>query len=434
MRKFILDSILATAFVFVVLLGVERLTELNIFNALDPISQALADVELTDYAFSKLRVDTPKVDENIVIVNIGKLPRIGIAQQINMISRCKPRLIALDLILSCENGYDPVTCPARYDTLGNLAFADAIRSAGNVVLAHKLWQSSKITDRNIMYYDSIEHTDPDLRQNAFEGFVNLPTSADHQEDLKICRTVTPQMMVNGKREVAFSVKIAELFDKEKTDAFLARGIEEEIIHYERNTPDFYGASMFSGRYNVLDWEQVLDPESFEPSMLEDKIVIMGFLGEDIMDKSWEDKFFTPLNNVIAGRARPDMYGVVIHANVVSMILSGNFVDQLEDYQKILIAVFLCFCNVALFWGIYHKFQVWFDTVTLVLQLLQLFIFALLVPYVMHWFSFKLDITIALACLALVGPCFEIYISIIKTGFKAISQRVFTRRGAEVLTP
>lgn len=434
MKKFLTDCFLATAFVFLVLMGVQRITKLDWMNALDPISQALADVELTDYAFNRLRVDTPYVDPNIVIVNIGTLSRGEIARQIEVISACKPRIIALDLILSCDGGlYDPENCPARFDTLQNLMFGEAIKNGGTVVMAHKLWQSSKITDKNVLLYDSIEHTDSDLRVNTHEGFVNLPTSAEGQEDLKICRTVIPQMNVNGKREVAFSVKIAELFDPAKAEAFLRRGQEEEIINYLGNIVDFYGASMFAGRYAVLDAEQALNPETFDPSFLKDKIVIMGFLGNDLADRSWEDKFFTPLNKIIAGRARPDMYGVVIHANVVSMILSGNFIDQLAEYQKILIAFVLCFFNMALFWFIQRRFPIWFDTITLGLQIFQLLVFAILVPYVMYWFNFKLDITIALASLALAGPCFEIYMSILKGILTALRKRMITRRRKEVLT-
>jgi CHASE2 domain-containing sensor protein len=434
MKKLLIDCFLSTTLVFLVLLGVQRLTKLDWMNALDPISQALSDVELTDYSFSRLRIGDPEPDPNIVLVNISKLSRAEIAQQIRVISSFKPRVIALDMILSCDGGvYDTVNCPQRYDTLANLLFADAIKEAGSVVMGHKLWQSSQIKDPNILYYDSIEHTDADLRVNAYEGFVNLPTGADIQEDLKICRTVIPQMVVNGKREIAFSVKIAELFDKKKADAFLQRNYEEEIINYIGNGPDPYGASTFPNRFSVLDYDQALDPESFSPDLIKDKIIIMGFLGEDLSDRSWEDKFFTPLNKQIAGRARPDMYGVVIHANIVSMIISANFIDQLSEYQKIAIAFLLIFFNMALFWFIQRRFPIWFDTISLGLQIFQLLVFAILVPYVMDWYNFKLDITVAFAGLALAGPCFEIYMSILKDILKAFRKRLLTRRRKQVLT-
>jgi len=436
MRKFWIDCILATAFVFIVLWGLLRVTELNIFNALDPLSQALDDVELTDYAFSKLRIEDPPLDPNIVIVNTGYLSRAEIAQQIRVLSQFEPKLFALDIIFSCDGGLtDSVNCPQRYDTLGNLLLADAIANAGTVVMANKLWQSSVVVKMgDVDIYDSLEHTDADLRLQSHEGFVNLPTGADHQEDLKVCRSVNPAVDVNDKKELAFSVKVAQLYDSAITNQFLARGKEEEIINYRGNIVDWHGASTYPGRYIVLDWDQALDPSTFTPGLLKDKIILMGFLGGDLRDTSWDDKFFTPLNKIFAGRARPDMYGVVVHANIISMILNADYVDELYLWQQIAIAVVLCMLNVALFSFIFRKIPIWFDTATVGLQLVQLLLFAILVPYVFYWLDFKLEITLALAALALAGPCFEIYISIIKAGAKYLRDKFrLTKERKKVLT-
>ena len=40
--------------------------------------EALEDVEFNDIVYSTLR-DDPTADDNIILVNIGKLPRAGIA-------------------------------------------------------------------------------------------------------------------------------------------------------------------------------------------------------------------------------------------------------------------------------------------------------------------------------------------------------------------
>jgi hypothetical protein len=65
MKKIAIQSALTTAFVFLMLWFASVLTDLKIFSAFDPITQALADFELTDYAFSSLRPDPP-VEERIV--------------------------------------------------------------------------------------------------------------------------------------------------------------------------------------------------------------------------------------------------------------------------------------------------------------------------------------------------------------------------------
>ena len=51
MRKFWIDCVLATVLVFLSMWGLFGITQLQVFNAFDPIGQALSDVELTDYVF-----------------------------------------------------------------------------------------------------------------------------------------------------------------------------------------------------------------------------------------------------------------------------------------------------------------------------------------------------------------------------------------------
>lgn len=413
-RKYWVHTVLATTFVFIVLLGLYGFTQLRIFDAFDPLGQALGDMELTDITFSQIREDPP-MDSNIVIINIGYLSRAEIAQQILNIIKHKPKVIGLDIIFSCDWLGDSLECPQAYDTLSNQYFAHAIQQAaetGAVVMAHKLQQSKKLVEEygDIDLYDSIEHTYWKLMPGAYEGFVNLETEAAHQEDLKSCRVFNPKMMVNGKRELAFSTMIAMLYDSIKTNRFLARDNYREVINYRGNIVDWHGASNYAGRYIVLDWDQALDTNQFVGEMFRDKIVLFGFLGSDLRDTSWDDKFFTPLNKKYAGKARPDMYGVVVHANIISMILNEDYIEVLEEWQEILIAVFICLLNIMFFvwieWD--EKRKDWFDIVSISIQILQIVLLSFLMIYFFNWFSFKLDITWALAVVAVVGTSFEIY--------------------------
>ena len=418
MKKFLIDCLIATLFVFAVLLGIREISQLNIFNAFDPLGQSLGDMELTDITFSRLR-DDPQIDTNIVVVNIGNLPRAAIAQQIRIISHFKPKVIGIDSFFDCKDcpsgKIDSLCCPLAYDTLSNLIFGDAVRDAGNVVMVTKLLQTKALLETmgDVDIYDSLEHSDEILRPEAFEGYASLETDAEHQEDLKSCRRFNPQMMVNGTVEYAFAVKMAMLYDSVKTQRFLERGNFSEVINYRGNIYDPFGASEYPGRYYTLDWNQALDTSSFVPGLFKDKIVIMGFLGDNLNDTSWDDKFFTPLNKIYAGKTRPDMYGVVVHANIVSMILNEDYIDELAFWQQITIAFVICFLNVALFAAINKKLPLWFDLITILLQLTQILVCTVLMMYVFNWFDFKLNLTYTLAALALVGTCFELYVNVIK---------------------
>jgi CHASE2 domain-containing sensor protein len=319
-----------------------------------------------------------------------------------------------------------------------MIFSMAVQAAKDkLVLAHKLWQTKNLVQEmgDVAIYDSIEHTDAWLREDAYEGFVNLETDAEHQEDLKVCRSFPPAMMVNGKQELAFSAKMAMIYDSVTTKKFVDRKRESEIINYRGNIVDWHGASNYAGRYAVLDWDQALDTSMFAGGMIKDKIVIMGFLGADLRDTSWDDKFFTPLNKTYAGKARPDMYGVVVHANAVSMILNQDFIEMLEPWQEYAIAIIVCFLNVALFSLIHHRIPKWFDTLTIVLQLFQIVLFTFIMMYVFSWVDFKLNLTVTLASLALVGACYEIYESVVKTLFTWVhDHRWITKKDDKVLTP
>jgi CHASE2 domain-containing sensor protein len=432
-KYFWLDCVAATLFVFSILLAIREVSQLAVFNAFDPLSKALGDMELTDITFSRLR-DDPPLDTNVVIVNIGNLPRAGIAEQVRIISKYKPKVIGIDSFFNCPNGKDSINCPAAYDTLSMLLFSGAIEDAGNVVMVTKLLQTKALRDKGDSdVFDSLEHSDEILRRGAYEGFASLDTDAEHQEDLKSCRRFNPSMMVNDELQYAFSVRMAMAFDSAKTKKFLARNKRVETINYRGNIWDPFGASEFAGRYYTLDWDQALDTTSFTENLFKDKVVILGFLGGTLRDTSWDDKFFTPLNKIYAGKARPDMYGVVVHANAVSMILLEDYVNELADWQQYLIAFIVCMLNVAIFKIITRKMPVWFDGLSILLQLLQIIFCSILMIFFFKWFNFKLNLTYTLAALALVGTCFELYNGVFREILKAIkNNKLFTKNKEQVL--
>ncbi|MEJ7647229.1 MAG: CHASE2 domain-containing protein [Chryseolinea sp.] len=433
MRKFWLDSLIATGFVFLSLWGLFGLTQLNIFNAFDSIGEALTDVELTDYVFFKLR-DEPNVDENIVLVNIGQLDRRGIAEQIRIISKHKPKVIGLDSFFDCSNNFrDTVSCPQLKDVLGNMMLSEVIREAGNVVLVTKVLQRDSTLKENV--FDSLRHSDNIFSDYAYrEGFANLETGAAFQDDVKTCRTFNPKLLVGGKVANAFSVEMAMTFDSIKTTKFLQRENYSEVINYRGNVFDVMGSTNYPQMFYTLDVNDVFT-ENFVAEMIKDKIVIFGYLGAYLGDPSWDDKFYTPLNKKMAGKANPDMFGAVVHANIVSMIMNEDYVEQMPDWQQVAMAVIICLLNVALFSLINTYLPLYYDGITKLLQLIQLLVYTSIMVLIFHWYSFKLNITLTLASVALVGDIYEVYMSVIKNLFLKIKGwSAFTRKPVVVLTP
>ena len=421
MKNIWVQSAAVTVFVFAMMLTFSKVTELNVFTEFDMISKALSDSELTDIAFAKIRPDL-KVDSSIVLVNLGELERREVAVMIQIVNKYKPRVIAIDAFYNCEGGLrDSVNCPQLLDTLGNLMLVEAFKESKNLVLSEKLMQTKVLGQKDTVMYDSLELSDQIFSRYSKQGFVNIPTDANYQEDVKIARTINPQMVVNGQRELAFSSRIAMSYDSGKTEEYLARKKEEEIINFRGNIEVLQlrvndlksndtGTTNFATMFSVIDYDKVLI-EDFDSLFFKDKIVMIGFLGKYLGAPNWEDKFYTPLNKKIGGRANPDMFGLVVHANIVAMILNQDFIDELAEMQKYIIAFLVCLLTVALFIVVDEKLPTWYDALSVVIQLVEIALIMLLIVQVFAIYNFKLDLNLTLAATALVGPCYDIFKSI-----------------------
>jgi hypothetical protein len=91
-------------------------------------------------------------------------------------------------------------------------------------------------------------------------------------------------------------------------------------------------------------------------------------------------------------------------------------------------------NIAVFFWINHKAPLWFDSVSLMLQVLQI---ALLMGFTIYLFagsSFKLDLTLTLAAIAAAVPCFEFYHNVLSPALARLWLKLFTKKENEVLMP
>lgn len=432
--NFWVDCIGGTIFIFALMWGIYKFLQLDFLDALDPVGAALSDMELTDITFSQLR-DDPDIDENIVIVNIGPLDRKGIAQQIMILNQYEPKVIGIDIFFDC-NGlpYDTINCPPLKDVLGNELLSMAIANVENIVMVTKLVQSDSLESLGLEeeIYDSLRRSDDRFLIGAYEGFANLETEAEFQDDFKACRRMPPLRYVNNEKLHAFSVQMAYLYDSAKTERFLARNNEWETINYRGNIMDVFGRTNYPNMFYALDWDDVLY-ENFFPELIKDKIIIMGSLGNDFWDTSWDDKFFTPLNKKYAGKTNPDMYGVVVHANVVSMIINEDYIDEIADWQETILAIVLCFLNIMFCVWVYRTFPEWYDGVTKLVQVIEFGILAFLMVMIFHWYSYKLDLTLSLAAVALVGDGYEVYAGVGKNLYRKAKSFVFRLIGQKALT-
>jgi CHASE2 domain-containing sensor protein len=421
MKKYWFQSTIITVFVFFMLWFTSVLSDLKLFAAFDSLGVALKDFRLTDYAFLELR-DDPLVDERIILVNIGTLDRRGIAQEIQILNSFNPRVIAYDGFFNCEGGlYDTLNCPQLLDTLGNLMLAGAIADANKFVIGSKLMQTKSVAKFDVEYYDSLEVSDPMYMVDSKLGFVSLPTDAARQEDVKLCRTIFPKWKVNGEQQLAFSVQIANQYDSLLAQEFLARDKKEEVINFRGNMEvvtmrfktekvNLTSSSNYPTMFYTIDADALLRGDVL-PELFKDKIVMLGYLGDYLGDSAWEDKFFTPLNKKIAGRANPDMFGMVLHANAVAMILNKDYVNEIPDWVTYIISFFVCLLTIALFILIDRKLPTWFDAMSFLIQVVLLIVISSIVIFSFAFFNLMLELSLAIGISALVGPCYDIFKSL-----------------------
>lgn len=399
MKKFILDTALCTLFIFGIMGFFGSLTFLKIFEAFDPIGEMFSDFELTDIVFSQIR-EQPTADEDIVVVNIGELNREGIAHQIEIINKYNPKAIGLDIMLNAEKTWAEDSMLAR-----------VFSETPNLIMGDKLIDLNEEGTE----FTNVLRPDHYLEKNVDFGFVNLLTDAREQHDLKVCREFTPYLMLNGEKRYAFSVRLAMALDSVKTQKFLDRGNEVEVINYRGNSIQMMSSTPRM-KYYTLDVLDVLD-ENFTPDLLEGKVVIMCTMGKFLGDVlTREDFYFTPMNERYVGKAEHDMFGGVIHANIISQIMAEDHIDGMSDRQAIILAIILCFVNVFFFKMIYGAMPKWYDGITKIIILIEVFFLATLMIYVFDHSNFKLDITLSLIVIALSGDAIEVYQGVIKNLF------------------
>ncbi|RJE75443.1 hypothetical protein BGP76_16360 [Reichenbachiella sp. MSK19-1] len=380
----------------------------KIFDVFDPIGDAFKDMESTDIVFSQLRED-PLAEEDLILVNIGNLNRQGIADLVNIINAAEPRVIGMDMFF-------PELKP---DTLGDLALSYAFSQVENLVLVSKLEQPN---DNNT--FDSLALSHEIFSQYGESAFANFITGAADQDDIKVCRTFAPKEYANDELQYALSVKLSYYMDSVKTMNFLERNKEVEVINYRGNIFD-YGATEAPITYFALDWYQVYDGQ-FAPELIKDKCVLFCFLGSELGDrKALEDKYFTPLNANYAGKGHADMFGGVVHANAMSMILSEDYVDQLGDNITYIIAIILLYINVVLFVFIYKVMPKWYDGLTKLIQLIEASTLFTLGLILFNSYSFKVDTTWMILGVLIAGDALEVYFGVVKN--------LFTKEGRKELT-
>ncbi|WP_405399909.1 CHASE2 domain-containing protein [Maribacter sp. Asnod2-G09] len=282
---------------------------LSFFN---PFKNAFKDFSYLDlYYAEKLNDDNFDLNDKIVLVNIDRLNRKEIADLLDEVQKHKPKVIGLDVIFKEKT--DPVWDNFLANKLKNDAFVFAYAIFG---------------DKEIETHSSISNTEGN------KGYSNF----NFNKESIVIRNFQGIMDKDTQTLVSFPVLVAQKYLQNnwlsRHEFFLKK---ERPINYTGNRDNFL----------ILERKDIVDQETMP--FLKDKIILVGYLGnENNYIYDIEDKHYTPMNKKFVGKSPPDTFGLIIHANIIQMLLTNNYITIVPNWVLVLLTILLTFVGLAYF--------------------------------------------------------------------------------------
>ena len=328
----------------------------------DPMKLALEDFDFNDIAYSKLKgPDT--LDKRIVIVNIGHADREGLAYLIEKTASMHPRVMGLDAY------FDGAKKPLKDSLLKKI-----FENTKNLVAISRIQWDHHGEGRFLKdYYDST---------HSFTGFGNLTG-----EEGGTMRHFSPYEKLDDSVYYSFPAMLVQQYSPEAFQKLKKRHDHNEIINYSRRMH----------QYHIIEAEDLMN-NNVDESAIRGKIALLGYINED--ENDIEDKVFTPMNEKFAGKSRPDMNGIVVHANIISMILDHKYIKKLPSWVNLVVAILVGWLHMSFFIRYYLENHIWFHLVAKFAQLLSAIFFVYMGIYLFDKFAIKLDMSLTLIVIVL----------------------------------
>lgn len=234
----------------------------------------------------------PEVTQNndshnqILLVNLGNSDRAAISHMIKVLTRCKPRIIAINAIFSAFNA-------TKEDSM----LLNAIKEAKNVVLA------TDLVDGKLVSSDTVF-----LRASMAQGVVDYG-----DDDNEFAASFRGYIPVANQVLWSFPVTVVSYFNIDQAEALM--NDMKANTYYDINTSWQNIPSEIVNSGNLTE---------FDCRRWQDKIVILGYLGPDKDRDSY---------TITTDSSTVNMYGTVIMANIIDQLLNHDFKESRQQPLK-----------------------------------------------------------------------------------------------------
>ncbi len=285
----------------------------------NPFVKIVQDFSYLDVYHSE-RMSDQQFNPEVIIVNIEHRNRNEIADVLKKVQTGSPKVIGIDILFTSE----------KDQTI------DALLS--------KELKASNVVQGFILREDAIIKNHSKFR-NSNQGFVMFNFNPNE----RVIRNFNGFYEVDGVQYTSFATQISKMAIGESA---------WESLEYEQalqgETPLSYQGDM--NTFLSFGYDEFLNTE--DVSFMKDRIVLLGYLGDPTGNPyDVEDKHFTPLNKIVAGKSIPDMFGVVIHANIISMLLKKDFMFRVSKFWQGVMALVLNFFLIMYFMYIDKKYKI-----------------------------------------------------------------------------
>lgn len=270
----------------------------------DPVSKALRDFSFLDVYYAENLNRQNGVNPDIVLLNIEDNGRSEIALALEELLKANPKVVGFDVILK------------------------EFRATKEDSLLAQLLENDKIIGSVVLDATTNIANHPFFKLQNIPGYVNFNFDVENP----VIRQFESSVQLHGTTYDSFSSIVAKSYlSKEKWEELdLDKKLKgSRVINYQGNLNHFIHFTLDD--FMALEYKEIVA----------NKIVLLGYLGTPTGSPfDVEDKHFTPLNKITAGKSIPDMYGMVVHANILSMILSNGFMYKVSNFW-LLALTFIC---------------------------------------------------------------------------------------------